>query len=180
MRIQIGWMLAVSMAISPGAAAAAPLPSTGTISVTVEASAPAETLAVFSEALAGQLSGKGFTILKTPGHAALVAHLHLSRRDLGTVSAKSGRAAPNASVGFTSGVSLPFGRSGSHEVALQQTRLDVGISTRGDDRIVWQGSATTVRPADTLRGGDDAVAQDLSEAALRGFPNQAGAVVSVP
>lgn len=181
MRTHLGWMLvAVGVATSSGVARAAPLPSSGTISVAADASDTAESVPAFIEALNSQLSAKGFTVLKTPGHAALVAHVHVTRNDRGTVSAKTSRDAPIASVGLGTGVSVPFGRTGSHDVALQQTRLDIGISKRGDDRIVWQASAVTVRPDDNRRGGDEAVAQDLAEAALRTFPGQSGHVVSVP
>jgi len=182
MRTHFGWMLvAVSMAAGPGVVQAAPLPTTGTISIVADASDDAEPLTAFIEALDSQLSAKGFTVLKTPGHAALAAHVHVTRSDRGVVSAKTSRGgASSGSVGLGTGVSLPFGRTGSHDVSLRQTRLDIGISQRGDDRIVWQATATTVRPADGRRGGDEAVAQDLTEAALRAFPGQTGHIVSVP
>src|SRR4051812_15010139 len=107
MRTHFGWTLvAVSIAAGPAVVHAAPLPTTGTISIAVDASDDAGSLTAFIETLDSQLSAKGFTVLKTPGHAALTAHLHVTQSDRGVVSAKTSRGgASSGSVGLGTGVS---------------------------------------------------------------------------
>jgi len=169
-----------------GALSAAP-PAGGTISIEpktangdYDASLPA-----FVNAASDALAAKGFTTLEDPGHAAYVAELTLSRTEVGTGTAKAstGRSdvmpgGAGGSVGAGIVIPLPTGKS--RLVALQRIRLELRIRKRGEDGIVWDGAAVTVRAADTKKGADAVVASDLSQALLRSYPAQPEDVVGVP
>lgn len=183
---RLSMIAAATAALSPPLWAAPP-PNGGTISIQP---APADgdqgpptpsILNAASEAFAA----KGFTILEDPAHAAYVAELIVSRAEVGTGTAKAsaGSAAVlpgGASGSVGAGVTIPLSTGKSRLVPLQRTRLEIRIRKRGEEGIVWHGAATTVRAAGTRKGGDDAVASDLSEAVLRGYPAEPEGVVGVP
>ena len=183
-------MVAAAMALVPiwgGSLSAAAPPSGGTISIEprnvggdYDASTP-----VFVNAAGEALAAKGFTILEDPGHAAYVAELILSRAEVGTGSAKvsTGGAAVTpggayGSVGAGVIIALPTGKS--RLVPLQRTRLELRIRKRGEEAVVWDGAAVTVRAAGTRKGADEVVASNLSEAVLRSYPAEPANVIGVP
>jgi len=171
---------------SAGLQAAIP-PATGTISVTAkggEDQLGASSMTTFANAVAQAFEAHGFVDLDDPGHAAYAVEFTVTREDVGTGRAKgvTGGAtaqggAPNA-VGV--GVRIPFGTGASTVVPLQRTRLEIRLHKRGDDSILWQGAAVTVRGAGTKKGTDEAVAADLSEALLRFYPNPPPEAIGVP
>jgi hypothetical protein len=173
-------------AIGGAAIAAAPPPDGGTISIETRSAqgSPGTPPAPFVEAISEALAAKGFTILQDTGHAAYAAELTLSRSEAGTGSAKvpSGGAAvmPGAIAGAGAGVIVPFGTGQSKLVALQRIQIEMRIRKRGEDAIIWQGAAVTVRAAGTPKGEDAVVASDLGQALLRSYPAQPVSVVSVP
>lgn len=166
--------------------AAPPAPNGGTISVAFKtgdgeysASMPA-----FMGATDDALATKGFTILDDPGHAAYLAELTLTRIEVGTGTAKvphgSASVAPGIGGGAGAGITVPLSAGETRLVPLQRIRLDMRITKRGEDGIVWAGAAVTVRAAGTKKGADAVVAADLSNALLSSYPVSAGEVITVP
>lgn len=170
-----------------GALLAASPPSGGTISIEPRAGeGDASAMRPFVVAANEALGAKGFTILAEPGHAAYVAELTLTRVDLGTSKAKaltgsSSSITPGAVPGAVgAGATVPLSTGKSRLVALQRIRLEMRIRKRGEENILWDGVALTVRAAGTRKGADEVVAADLSEAVLRSYPVEIGGVISVP
>jgi hypothetical protein len=181
-----GWIAGV-VAVASAPWAAAQIPSSGTISVEQAADATGAEAPppLFVNALGEVLATKGFTTLEQPGHAALVADLRLTREQVGSAAADvpveravAGPGGVSGAVGGGISVTLPTAKKSL--APLVRTRMELRIRKRGEDAILWQGSAITVRPAGTATGRDEAVAADLSEAVLRSFPAQPGGVVTVP
>lgn len=185
-----GWIATAGMAFASlcGASlSAAEPPAGGTVSIeTREGDAVlGRSMPAFVNALGEAFETKGFTVLEQPGHAAYVVELGLSRVDVGTGMAKVPKegssvipgGAPNA-VGV--GVFIPLATGKSTLVPLQRTRLEIKLRKRGDQSILWQGSAITVRAAGTRKGQDSTVASDLSQALLRAYPAQPEGVIGVP
>ena len=184
------WLGGFAMAVlllagsaAPGAAPAAP----GTISVeTAAVEANLEpSLPLFVEAVGKALAAHEFTLIEGAGHAHFVANLTVTRVDVGTTTGKVPVAGPTAMAGGRptragGGVnfSLPTGKI--RTVPLQQTKLELSIRQRGDDAVLWRGSALTVRATDSANGQDGAVAKDLAEAIFRGYPEQSEGVASIP
>jgi hypothetical protein len=170
-----------------GSVSAAVPPNGGTISIEpktgngdYDSSTP-----TFVNAAADALAARGFTVLEDPGHSAYVVELTLTRAEVGTGSAKvqAGRAAvmpggADGSVG--AGVFIPLSTGKSRLVPLLRTQLEIRIRKRGEEGVVWNGAAVTVRAAGTRKGADDVVASDLSEALLRTYPAEPEGVVGVP
>ena len=160
-------------------------PSAGTISVEFDSSQGYESpKPSFANAVAEALAAKGLTVLDDPGHAAYVAEIKLSRTDVGTGSAKvrSGGIAlsPGGYGSVGAGVVLPFSTGETRLVPLQRVRLEIRIRKRGEDGMVWNGTAVTVRAGGTPKGADGVVATDLSEALLRIYPAIPEDVLTVP
>jgi hypothetical protein len=186
MNKRVGLIAAAALGLLSTMAGAAP-PAGGTISVEAQP-ADAElgrSMPSFVSAADEALATKGFTILEEPGHAAFVAELSLSRVRVGTGSAKVpvDRAAviPGDSpdrVG--AGIRIPLSTGKSQLVPLQKTRLQIRIRKRGEENVLWQSTAITVRAAGTRKGQDDTVASDLFEALLRDYPAQPRDVIGVP
>ena len=177
---------AMALASIAGAApAAASPPAGGSISIEPNIAGGKADPATqpFVSAATEALAAQGFTILEDPGHAAYVAELILSRTEVGTGSAKirtgGASAASGAYGGVGVGASIPLA-AGSELVPLQRTQLEVRIRKRGEEAVVWDGAAVTVRAAGTRKGADEAVAADLSAAILRGYPVAPEGVIGVP
>ncbi|MDO6415459.1 hypothetical protein Q4F19_13785 [Sphingomonas sp. BIUV-7] len=160
--------------------------SPGTISVDAKQDGSSGPLRpVFVDAIDQALTKRGFTTIDEAGHAALVADLAVTRDQLGTVSAPVAKSDPAARTSDSpnrvgAGVVLPFPINKARSVPLQRTKLELRIRRRGSETILWQGTALTVRPAGTVKGKDAAVAADLSDALLRGYPLQSGETISIP
>lgn len=180
--------MALMLALTRGGSLlAATPPAAGTISIETK-SADADfdpALPAFVDAVGQAFYDKGFTVLEDPGHSAFVVELSLDHADVGTGKAKVPHegssvepgGAPNA-VGVGVRIPLPTGKSTL--VPLVRTRLDIRIRKRGEDTILWQGAAITVRAAGTRNGADTAVAAALSQALLRAYPAQPEDVIGVP
>jgi len=170
-----------------GSLSAASPPSGGTISIEPRAGeGDASAMRPFVVAANEALGAKGFTILPDSGHSAYVAELTLTRVDLGTSKAKaligsSSSVTPGVVPGAVgAGATVPLATGKSRLVALQRIRLEIRIRKRGEDSILWDGAALTVRAAGTRKGADEIVAADLSQAVLRSYPAEPGDVVGVP
>jgi hypothetical protein len=182
-------IVAAAMALAPiwgGASWASGPPSGGTISIEYKTADGGDNSSTtsFVNAAGEALATKGFTILDDPGHAAYIVELTLSRVEVGTGSAKVPRGSPvipsGGGAGVGAGVTIPLSARETRLVPLQRFRLEMRIHKRGEDGVVWHGAAVTVRAAGTRKGTDDAVAADLSEAILRGFPAQSDDTATVP
>lgn len=182
--------MVAAMALVPvwgGSLSAAAPPNGGTISIepkTADGDYDSATPS-FVNAASEALAAKGFTILEDPGHSAYVAELILSRVEVGTASAKasagSSAVTPGGAYGSVgAGVIIPLPTGKSRLVPVQRTRLEMRIRKRGEEGVVWQGVAVTVRPAGTKKGANDVVASDLSEAVLRSYPAEPKDIVGVP
>jgi hypothetical protein len=173
--------------ISTALPAASPPPDGGTISIekkVVEGDdSPATPM--FVDAAGEALAEKGFTILQDPGHAAYVAELTLRRVEVGTGSAKvragSGTTMPGGAHGSVgAGVVIPLSTGKSTLVPLHRIELDMRIVKRGEDAVIWHGSAVTVRAAAPGKDADEAAVRDLSKALLRSYPVESEGAVSIP
>lgn len=178
--------MALALALAGGTSARATPPNGGTISIESAAidGDDDELRAAFVSAAGEALGKRGFTILQDRGHAAYVAALTISRVEVGTGLAKvaTGHATispGNAGASAGAGIFVPISTAKTRQVALQRTRLDIRIRKRGQEGLVWQGAAVTVRAAGT-RGAGDMLASDLSEALLRSYPASFTTVVGVP
>lgn len=187
MRKKLRWIPAAMLLFAGGPAHAAAPPASGTISVEPTAVEPAlrSSMPAFVDAVDRALADRDFTPLAQAGHARFVADLTLTRVAVGTttakvpvagVSAQGGTSSP--SVGGTVNLALPTAKT--RTMSLQQTRLEIRIRKRGEQAVIWQGTAMTVRARGASDGKDAAVASDLSEALFRGYPAQPEAVISVP
>jgi len=179
---------ALALAVASGGAAWGADPLTpGTISIEAKA-AEAEagaSMPSFVNAVDEALAARGFTTLEEPGHAGLVAELSLSRVAVGTAAARvpvsgmdAGPGGSFGSVGAGMRVTLPTAKT--RIVPLLQTWLEIRIRQRGEEKIMWQGAAMTVRAAGTRKGQDEVVASDLAEAIFRAYPAQPEDIISVP
>lgn len=176
---------ALAATFAASGATAAP-PDGGTISIEPK-TADGEydpAMPSFISAASEALATKGFTILEDPGHAAYVAELILSRAEVGTGAAKASGGGPAVmpgnAPGVGAGVTIPLSTGKSRLVPIERTRLEIRIRKRGQDGIVWDGAAITVRENGTRRGAIEMIATDLSEASLRSYPTEAQDDVGVP
>lgn len=171
--------LALGSLIGGASWAASPPPNGGTIAIaprTPDGYDPS--MPAFVSAATAALNAKGFTILDDPNHTAYVGELTLNRTAVGTGFGKD-RGGANVGVVGTS-VVVPFSTGQSSVVTLERTRLELRIRKRGEDGIVWDGTAVTVRPTGSKKGSDDAVATDLSKALLQIYPAVPTEVVGIP
>jgi len=186
-RVAIAAAAMVIASIWGGSLPAASPPTSGTISIEARtAGGDDPSMRSFVIAAGQALGAKGFTILPDAGHSAYVAELTLTRTDLGTSKAKaltgsSSSITPGVVPGAVgAGAKVPLATGKSRLVALQRIRLEIRIRKRGEDSILWDGAALTVRAAGTRKGADHIVAADLSEAVLRSYPARIGDVIGVP
>ncbi len=75
-------------------------------------------------------------------------------------------------------LTLPSGKEQLHGLIV--TRLEVTVSLRRDNHVVWTGEATTVRANGTRTGDPSVVAAALSDALLTWLPRQLPGPLSVP
>jgi len=186
MKGKAGLIAAAALILLPGWGRAAP-PAAGTISVEVKPADAelAPSVQAFVNAADEALAAKGFTILEQPGHAAFEAELSLSRERVGTGSAKVPAERAVVTPGDSpdrvgAGIRIPLRTGKSQLVPLERTRLEFRIRKRGEEAVMWQGTAVTVRAGGTQKGEDEVVASDLAEAILRGYPAQPQEVIGVP
>jgi hypothetical protein len=179
-------VLALSIIVG-GSAGVAAAPAPGTISIEAKGTIDdlGAALPSFVDAVGQALAARGFTLIEEAGHAALVAELSLSRVVVGSapvrVPVDRSSVAPGGAFGSVgAGVSLNLPTGKSRIAPLQRTRLEIRIHRRGEQSVLWQGAAITVRPAGTRTGRDEAVAADLTEALLRAYPAQPADIISVP
>ncbi|MDO6414618.1 hypothetical protein Q4F19_09520 [Sphingomonas sp. BIUV-7] len=163
------------------------LPVSGTISMrAMQSGNSARSLeAPFVNAVGQAFSDRGFTTLDGQGHARFTADIKVSRDQLGTTSAAASKSRSGLRSGegtnvVGAGLSFSLPSSKSRIVPLLRTRLEVQIRRQGDQAVLWKGAAVTVRPGSTPTGDDGAVAADLSDALLRGYPAQSDEVISIP
>lgn len=186
MRKSLNWIVIAMALLGTGTRAAAPA-EPGSISVEPTAVEPSlkSSARAFVEAVGKALAAREFTLLEEAGHARFVAELKLTRVDVGTTAAKVPVAGPSAQaggdpsqVGGSVSFSLPTAKT--RTVPLHQTLLEVFIRKRGQQEVLWHGSAMTVRASDTGNGSDGSVATDLAEAIFRTYPAPSEGVISVP
>jgi hypothetical protein len=175
-----GAALALAPLIYGGSLAAAPPPNGGTIAIETKTDDGDDDPAThsFVDAASEALTAKGFTVFDDPAHAAYVAELTLSRAAVGTGMAKVPGDASVSAIG--TGLVVPLSTGASSLATLERTRLEIRIRKRGEDGVVWDGTAVTVRTAGTRKGTEETVASALSQALLRSYPAEPTDVVGVP
>ncbi|HUD93815.1 hypothetical protein [Sphingobium sp.] len=182
-----GWLatlLAMAGVISaPTLSLAAAPPVEGSISVEARVADGGQDAAsdIFRDAAAGALSSRGFTLLDGAGHAAYRMELIIRVSEVGTGSARVAPTSPDVMTGGVAGavgsvLKVPVPSRKSRLVALERTQLDMILRKRGEEEVVWRGTAVTVRPAETQAK----VASDLCNALLRAYPSQSDETIGVP
>lgn len=154
----------------------------GTIAIVVGDN-PTTTPAIaktFTDAVQRTLLRTSFLPLPNPSHSLYVAKVEVSQTQRGVVRSgneRSDRPAMAAGLGGLS-LTLPSGKDQLHGLIV--TRLEVTVSMRRDNHVVWTGQATTVRASGTKTGDPSVVAAALSDALLTWFPRQLPGPLSVP
>jgi len=154
----------------------------GTIAI-VAADNPTTSPAItktFTDAVQRTLLRTPFLPLPDPDHSLYVAKVKVSQTQRGFVRSgndRSDRPGMTAGLGGLS-LSLPSGKDQLHGLIV--TRLEVTVSLRRDNRVVWTGQATTVRASGTRTGAPSVVAMALSDALLTWFPRQLPGPLPVP
>lgn len=134
----------------------------------------------FTDAVQRTLLRTPFLPLPDANHSLYVAKVEVSQTQRGVVRSgndRSDRPAMAAGLGGLS-LTLPSGKDQLHGLIV--TRLEVTVSLRRDNHVVWTGQATTVRASGTRTGTPSVVATALSDALLTWFPRQLPGPLSVP
>jgi hypothetical protein len=186
MRIGLGKLAATVLlvqALPAGLARAEEPQALGTISVKATPVDPdlRASVPIFIDAVGKALAEKGFTTIEGAGHARFVADLGLTRTEIGSTTAKvpvtgSQLIQGGASSRVGGGASILLPTAKTRTVALQQTRLEVGIRKRGEDNVIWHGAVLTIRAA----GQDKVISADLARAIFQTYPSQPDGIVSIP
>jgi hypothetical protein len=152
----------------------------GTIAI-VAAESPTTSPAItktFMDAVQRTLLRTPFLPLPDANHSLYVAKVEVSQTQRGVVRSGNDRSdRPGMSAGL-GGLTLPSGKDQLRGLIV--TRLEVTVSLRRDDHVVWRGQATTVRASGTRAGAPSVVATALSDALLTWFPRQLPGPMSVP
>ncbi|EQB34111.1 hypothetical protein [Sphingobium ummariense] len=179
----IASLILVGTLFMPAASLAAPPPVEGTLSVEASRAGGGQDASSdqFRDAAASALSAKGFTLLDGADHAAYRMELLFSVSEVGTGSARATAGSANATSGGVAGavgsvVKVPLPSRKTHAVALEKTQLEMRLRKRGEEEVIWRGTAVTVRPADT----QGSTAADLCNALIRAYPFQSDDVIGVP
>lgn len=179
-----GLLIALVGAIAvPTVSLAAALPTEGTISVEARSVDGTQDVSsvIFQDAAAEALATRGFMLLDGPGHAAYRMEMIFTVSEVGTGSAKVAPTNPDVLSGGVAGavgsvLKVPVPSRKSRLVALERTQLEMILRKRGEEDVVWRGTAVTVRPAET----QEKIATDLCNALMRAYPAQSEAVIGVP
>lgn len=174
-------VLAAAAALTQSPVAASVV-TPGTIAI-VAADSPITSPAItktFTDAVQRTLLRTPFLPMPDPTHSLYVAKVQVSQTQRGIVRSgndRSGRPGLAAGLGGLS-VTLPSGKDQLHGLII--TRLEVTVSLRRDNHVVWTGQATTVRANGTRTGDTSVVATALSDALLTWFPRPLPGPLSVP
>jgi hypothetical protein len=134
----------------------------------------------FTDAVQRTFLRTPFLPLPNPNHSLYVAKVEVSQTQRGVVRSgndRSDRPSVAAGLGGLS-LTLPSGKDQLHGLIV--TRLEVTVTLRRDNHVVWKGQATTVRASGTRTGEPLVVAAALSDALLTWFPRQLPGPLSVP
>ncbi len=134
----------------------------------------------FTDAVQRTLLRTPFLPLPDANHSLYIAKVEVSQTQRGVVRSGDDRSdKPGMAAGF-GGLSLTLPSGKDQLNGLIVTRLEVTVSLRRDNHVVWTGQATTVRPSGTRTGAPSVVATTLSDALLTWFPRQLPGPLSVP
>jgi len=127
------------------------------------------------------------TLLRTPflplsdaNHSLYVAKVKVSQTQHGVVRSGNDRSDRPGMAAGLGGLPLTLPSGKDQLRGLIVTRLQVTVSLRRDNHVVWTGQATTVRASGTRTGDPSVVAATLSDALLTWFPRQLPGPLSVP
>lgn len=104
----------------------------------------------------------------------------MSQTQRGVVRSGNDRSDRPGMVAGLGGLSLTLPSGKDQLRGLIVTRLQVTVSLRRHNHVVWTGQATTVRPSGTRTGAPSVVATALSDALLTWFPRPLPGPLSVP
>lgn len=152
-------------------------PVVGTVAVTLADANPGNVNIdrPYTDAVGRALGEVNFTIMPGAEHSRYLAQVAVLREHRGVVTTKGTRGRTGALVGPSGpGVVVPFGSGGKQLRDLIATTLTVRLFSRSDRRLVWSGSAVTVRIDGAAMPGQ------LARAAVATFPQTLAAPVPVP
>ncbi|WP_426291349.1 hypothetical protein [Sphingomonas sp. TWP1-3-1] len=154
----------------------------GTIAI-VAAESPTTSPAItktFMDAVQRTFLRTPFLPLPDANHSLYVAKVEVSQTQRGVVRSGNDRSDRPGMAAGLGGLSLTLPSGKDQLRGLIVTRLEVTVSLRRDDHVVWKGQATTVRASGTRAGAPSVVATALSDALLTWFPQQLPGPMSVP
>jgi len=134
----------------------------------------------FTDAVQRTLLRTPFLPLPDPNHSFYVAKVEVSQTQRGVVRSGNDRSDRPGMAAGLGGLSLTLPSGKDQLRGLIVTRLNVTVSMRRDNHVVWTGQATTVRASGTRTGDPSVVATALSDALLTWFPRQLPGPLSVP
>ncbi len=134
----------------------------------------------FTDAVQRAFLRTPFLPLPNTNHSRYVAKVEVSQTQRGVVRSGNDRSARPGMAAGLGGLSLTLPSGKDQLRGLIVTRLQVTVSLRRDNHVVWTGQATTVRASGTRTGDPSVVATALSDALLTWFPRQLPGPLSVP
>ena len=134
----------------------------------------------FTDAVQRTLLRTAFLPLPDANHSLYVAKVEVSQTQRGVVRSGNDRSDRRSMEAGLGGLSLTLPSGKDQLRGLIVTRLEVTVTLRRDNHVVWTGQATTVRASGTQTGEPLAVAAALSDALLTWFPRQLPGPLSVP
>jgi len=134
----------------------------------------------FTDAVQRTLLRTPFLPLPDANHSLYGAKVEVSQTQRGVVRSGNDRSDRRARAAGLGGLSLTLSSGKDQLRGLIVTRLEVTVTLRRDNHVVWKGQATTVRASGTRTGEPSVVAAALSDALLTWFPRQLPGPLSVP
>lgn len=170
-------ILVMAVAIVQVPPGAIELPRAGTITVDLSGKDPAwEDCGEaadgdpFIRSTVNALGNANFLVLPRGTHSRYIASVEVSQQQRGSVTADGVEAKSAVNIGnWGESVRLtpPSKKMNLHNLII--TRLDIKVRRRGDDQLVWSGSALTAQVAGTEVGSIAAISVKLANAVISQF-----------
>jgi len=156
-------------------------PGTVTVAPLAADQGPAEVRNVVAAQVERALSDAGFLALPAGGRGRYTARVTITRTPRGAVTsnARERRADPvvgNWGAGLS--VTMPSGKRQLRGLIVTELRLE--LIRRGETAPAWTARAATAQAEGTAADDPSPLAATLAAAALRQFPAQSDAAISVP
>lgn len=156
-------------------------PGTVTIAPLRADQGPAEVRRAIADSVEQALFDAGFMALPPGGQGRYTARIAVTRTPRGAVAANGRESKATPLVGnWGAGLALTMPSRKTQLRGLIVTELTIELLRRGETVPAWTGRAATAQAEGTAADAPSALGAKLAAAALRQFPSQDGAVVSVP